>query len=143
MTKTTMGINPILRGSITGLLASVPMGMATMMLGLISGLGFTEPLRLIASALMGQAAFSGTLPLVLGLLLHMMTGAVLGILYGLLVKPEVSTPLLGIVFGLGVWVVATISLGYVAPIMAQNMPYWLFALAHAVYGLTLAVIFRR
>ncbi|HGY08755.1 MAG TPA: hypothetical protein ENK37_01685, partial [Oceanithermus profundus] len=76
---------------VLGLIASVPMGMVAMMLALVAGMGFFEPLRLIASALLGEAALSGVFPIVLGAMLHMMTGAVMGLVYGLLVSPAAST----------------------------------------------------
>ena len=128
---------------VLGLIASVPMGMVAMMLALVAGMGFFEPLRLIASALLGEAALIGVFPIVLGAMLHMMTGAVMGLVYGLLVSPAASTPTTGVVYGLVVWAGATLSLGFVAPLMAQAMPHWLFAMAHVVYGVALARLARR
>ena len=85
---------------VLGMVASVPMGMVAMMLALVAGMGFFDPLRLIANALLGEAALSGVFPVVLGLMLHMVTGAALGLVYGLLVNPAASTAASGVVYGL-------------------------------------------
>ena len=109
------------------------MGAAAMMLALPAQMGFFTPLRLIASALLGESALGGgVFPVLLGLLLHMMMGALLGVVYAYGVRPAASSVGLGVGFGLLVWVGASLSLRFVAPVMAQNMPYWLFAAAHVV-----------
>ncbi|WP_287409996.1 hypothetical protein [Oceanithermus sp.] len=143
MTNATTQSHRTVRGLIAGLVAAVPMGALTMMLGLAVGLGFFEPLRLIASALLGEAALDGAFPVLLGLMLHMATGALLGALYARIVRPSASTPAAGIVYGLGVWAAAALVQGAAAPLLAQGLPGWIFALAHAVYGLSLAALLRR
>lgn len=126
-----------------GMIAALPMGALAMIPAPLSGMQFAAPLRLIASSLLGQAALSGATGLLLGLVLHMMTGAALGAVYAYLLGPGAAKMLYGALYGLAVWLLATLSLGHVAPIMAQQMPYWLFAMAHLVYGATLALLWRR
>ncbi|WP_287417181.1 hypothetical protein, partial [Oceanithermus sp.] len=58
-------------------------------------------------------------------------------------RPQPSTPAAGIVYGLAVWAAAALVQGAAAPLLAQGLPGWIFALAHAVYGLSLAALLRR
>lgn len=143
MTNNTTQTDRAVRGLSAGFYAAIPMGALAMMLGLAAGLSFFEPLRLIASALLGKAALSGAFPVLLGLMLHMATGALFGALYALTLRPSASTPAAGIVYGLAVWALATLVQGALAPLLAQNLPSWIFAMAHVVYGLTLAALLRR
>lgn len=133
----------MVRYAFAGLLASIPMGAAAMMLALAVGMGFFDPLRLIASVWLGPAALSDTAPILVGLVLHMMTGAVLGAVYGLAVGPRVNSLYVGLAYGVGVWVAATLVLALMAPVFNERMPHALFAMAHVVYGAALALLLGR
>ena len=143
MIQANEGKRSLARYALAGLWASVPMGAAAMMLALAVGMGFFDPLRLIASVLLGTAALSGTGPVGVGLAVHMMTGAVLGAVYGLAVEPRLNSYYVGLVYGVLVWIAATLVLALFAPIFTERMPHGLFAMAHVVYGLALAALLRR
>ena len=129
-----------LQGLYAGVIASVVMGAVAMMLTALTGLGFLTPLRLIASVLLGGGAMAGAGAVVLGLAVHMMTGAGLGLAYAVLFGRSRAGLTTGALYGLGVWVLATLTL---VPLMAAPMPHLTFALAHLAYGLTLAALLGR
>ncbi len=143
MIKTNKNEKSAVRYALAGLLASVPMGAAAMMLAVAAGMGFFDPLRLIASVLLGPAALSGAAPIFVGLALHMTTGAALGAAYGLAVGPRVNSSYIGLAYGVGVWIAATLVLSFTAPVFSERMPHALFAMAHVVYGAALALLLRR
>ncbi len=126
-------------GVYAGLVASVAMGAVAMMLTALAGLGFFAPLRLIASVLLGGAAMTGAGGIVLGLLLHTTTAAAFGLFYALLFGRS-NTLATGAVYGLALWVLATVA---AVPLMAAPMPPLAFALAHLAYGLALAAWLGR
>ena len=142
MTNTITTNHSLIRAARAGLLAAALMGAAAMMLAPLAGLGFWEPLRLIASPLLGRAALEGVLPVFVGLMLHMMMGAALGVAYVYLVPKGAWGPLGGLAYGLLVWAGATLVMGHLAPLLARLMPYWVFAAAHLVYGASLGWLLR-
>jgi hypothetical protein len=131
-------------GIIGGLIGSVLMGMVAMILFPVFGIGsFWQPMNLIA------AVFNqnwGTDPgfgidSIIGLTVHMMIAAILGLMFAWGIRTRASGAALvgwAIAWGLVVWVVAHfIVLPLIDPVMGRLFPVWLFALAHAMYGLGL------
>ena len=155
-------------GAVAGVLASIVMGMYAMVAGLVNGTGFFTPLHHIASlwaapdAMMAsmEAAMAGndfTITVgtaVLGALIHMMTGAMYGAVFGLIVSRLHlgRGPLLGVglVYGGLVFVMsAFVGLPLAAAVfdagdpirnMAEMAGWTTFAVEHLLFGLALAAL---
>jgi hypothetical protein len=133
-----------LDGIIGGLVRPVLMGMVAMVLFPLFGIGsFWQPLNLIA-ALFNQGR--GTNPFfggssILGLALHMMVAAILGLIFAWSSRTRAAGGMLvgwAIVWGLVVWVVAQFfGVPLLDPVIARTFPAWLFAVGHVMYGVGL------
>ncbi|GAB3166393.1 hypothetical protein GCM10027059_25380 [Myceligenerans halotolerans] len=160
-------------GAVAGLLASVVMGMYAMIAMWAGGTGFFTPLHHIATLFASPDAMTGSMEgamagdafvisggvAVLGLVIHMVTGAVYGAIFGLLVARLRPATLLfgglGLVWGAVVLVVsAFVALPVVAALlgvgdtemgnpiadMATMAGWGTFTIEHLVYGLVLGLL---
>jgi hypothetical protein len=133
-----------LDGIVGGLIGWVLMGMVAMVLFPIFGIGsFWQPMNLIAAVFnqsWGTNPFFGV-PSILGLVVHMMMAAILGLVFTWGARTRAAgTMLIGgaIVWGLVVWLVGQFAvLPFIDPIIARTFPAWLFVLVHAMYGVGL------
>ncbi len=168
MTTTRSPLRTIAFGAGAGVVASLVMAMFAMIAAWAKGTGFFTPLYHIASiagsgdAMMTsmQAATTGSNfrfvlgTAVLGALIHMMTGAMYGALFGLIVsRLNVSFPVLavaGIAYGALVFALsAFLALPLAAAIFGAGDPiknmaamagWGTFLVEHLLYGLTLGVL---
>ncbi len=131
-------------GAIGGLIAGAAMGMLTMLLFWLMGLGFWMPLKLIATLLLrpdaaGSRGFE-MMPVLIGMMIHMalsmMFGAVM-IWLGRHLPGQVMVR--AVVISLLLWAIADfLVLPLVDPTFDRGMPEWIFAVAHLMYGVAFA-----
>jgi hypothetical protein len=155
-------------GAVAGVLASIVMGMYAMVAGWVDGTGFFTPLHHIASlwaapdAMMTsmEAAMAGNDfritagTAVLGAVIHMMTGAMYGAVFGLIISRlhlgRGALLAAGLVYGGLVFVMsAFVGLPVAAAIfdagdpisnMAEMAGWTTFAVEHLLFGLVLAAL---
>jgi len=171
MTRTTSTSSlgrAVLVGAVAGVIASLLMAMYAMIAAWTKDAGFFTPLYHIASLWAPQDAMMASMqdamggshfhfefgPAILGALIHMMTGAMYGAIFGLAVsKLRLGTAVLaglGIVYGAIVFAVsAWIGLPIAAALfdsgdqitkMAEMAGWGTFVTEHLLYGLALGVL---
>ena len=155
-------------GALLGIVAAVLMGMFAMIASATyHGTGFFTPLHHIASALIEPTAMMRSMeagmagdtfaisvgPALLGLGLHLVTGAFWGAMFGLIVSTGrlrgVTGLVGGIVYGLVVMaVMAFLALPVISPVFGGGEPvsdmprlagWGTFAIEHAIYGAVLGL----
>ena len=155
-------------GALLGLVAAVVMGMFAMLASATyHDTGFFTPLHHIASALIEPTAMMRSMeagmagdtfaisvgPALLGLALHLVTGAFWGAIFGLIVSTRwlrgVTGLVGGIVYGLAVMVaMAFVGLPVIAAVFGGGEPvsdmprlagWGTFAVEHAIYGAVLGL----
>jgi len=141
-----------LRGAVWGVVASLMMAMYAMIASAALGQGFLTPLYGIASPLIGEKDMMDSMmmthisigPMLLGAAIHMMWGALYGIIFGLVARQlglagQVGM-LAGIVFGL---LVMGVMMVVVLPIVgAGGMPKMVgfsFGIEHVIFGMALGL----
>jgi hypothetical protein len=156
-------------GAVAGVVASVVMAIYAMVTAWVKGVGFFTPMYHIASLwaspesmmasmkeAMAGSTFHFTLgPAVLGAVIHIMTGALYGVAFGLIVSRlrvgVAGLAGIGLVWGAVVLVLsAFIGLPIAAALfnsgdqitnMASMAGWGTFIIEHLIYGVTLGVIF--
>jgi hypothetical protein len=135
---------------IGGLVASLVMGMIEMVFEGIGGAGFWSPVVFIAASVV-RALQSvpvpvpfQALPVVLGLMGHMMNSVILGILFAAFVAPRLrgadGLVIGGIVYGLAVFVLMWfLVVPLVDPVMLK-LNGSVFALSHLMWGAALGLV---
>lgn len=155
-------------GALVGVIAALVMGMfALIASATYHGTGFFTPLHHIASAVIAPDAMMRSMeaglagdtfaisvgPALLGLGLHLATGAFWGAVFGLIVATGwlrgVSALVLGVVYGLAVMLVmAFVALPVIASVFGGGEPvsdmprlagWGTFAIEHAIYGVVLGL----
>ncbi|RMF80426.1 MAG: hypothetical protein D6737_08055 [Chloroflexi bacterium] len=99
--------------------------------------------RTIASVFFRENAFTGTLPIIVGTVLHIFIGATEGAIFAM-ITPRLPRPfwiVAGIVFGIASWLVASFVLvPLVAPLMSSTAGYLnILLLGHLAYGFVLGL----
>lgn len=158
----------LLRGAAAGLVAAIAMGLYAMIASLVKDTGFLTPLYHIASSIgspdammasMEAAASGDSLylaggPLVLGAVIHMMVGAVAGLVFAVLIGIRAVSRLVaviaGVVYGLLVMAVnSLITLPLTARIFDSGDPiaemgsmagWTTFTVEHMIFGLVLGLL---
>src|SRR5579864_4003210 len=78
----------ILAGAVAGVSAAIAMGFVAMVVSFSLGMGFWFPLELISGAFVGvKAVLGGPEMALLGLITHLFTGALLGVIFAVVVSP--------------------------------------------------------
>ena len=168
-TTARMGLGrAVLIGVVAGVLASLVMAVYAMIAAWAKGAGFFTPLYHIASLLIAPNAMMASMqdaqaggafhfafgPAVAGAVIHMMTGAVYGAIFAVVVSRfAIRAPLVvaaGVVWGALVFAFSTwIGLPAAAAIldagdpirhMAQMAGYGTFIIEHLIYGLVLGAL---
>lgn len=135
-------------GAVGGAAGGMAMGMVSMMgFPVLGAGGFWSPLTLIASAVLPDAAIAtgfATVPVVVGLMLHMATSMGLGMALALLANATGRHwYVAGLTGALLAGAAAHVALPSVAPAMSVGFPLALFAMGHAVFGLVVAAWLDR
>lgn len=137
--------NRFVNGVIGGLLGGLLMAMFAMSASVLRGPGLWMPVKLIGGFVLGPRAINNVgafdvMPIVSGLVIHMLVSAGLGGLFGLLSArlPGVTLVLYGVVYALVIWFLALfIVLPIADPLLVNNTNPAVFALSHIIYGATL------
>ncbi len=128
-----------------GVLGALVMGLFFMLVSAMRGLGFWTPMKLISAVFLGTSAvFAGAGAVVLGLIVHLLVGAALGVLYAYMIPKEISVGLdvlMGLAFGALVYFVMTYAvLPWVNPLMFAAVSRGWFFVYHLAFGLTLSLV---
>ncbi len=129
-----------------GLIAGIAFGMLQMIVEAVIGRGFWSPLRYIASVFtLGKdtdPTFS-LIPVVVGLMGHMMNSIILGMVFAFLISPLIRNTAALAVAGMAYGAVVFLAMWYVIlPVIDPAMKLvngpWFF-ISHLMYGLILGV----
>lgn len=130
-----------LGGLVAGLVAGVAMAMVAMIRAGVTGMGFWLPPKQIAATLFGvDALIGGAGVIVTGLMIHMMTSAIFGVVFGLIGGGRIfawAAMALGFLYGVIIWAGMTfIGLPVVNEVMRDRVamqPVWWFGY-HLIFG---------
>lgn len=99
--------------------------------------------RIIASIVLGENAATGLLPVVIGTVMHLMSGAMYGAIFAM-VMSRLSVPrpfciVVGLFYGVVIWVIAAVGLPALVQTLDVNpLTYFsVLLLSHVLFGLTL------
>lgn len=145
----------LVAGAMAGIGGGLAMGLLAMVVAFFtpgSDRSIWVPLNQVASTVLGAGVMDASFNLgtaVVGLLIHLTISAVLGVLFALIYHKLLRLPrqfgipvLVGAVFGLGVWVLASLLLPLVAPAMAFAARPGFIA-GQLVFGITTGIIYAR
>jgi hypothetical protein len=144
----------VIHGIRNGLVASVAMAMAMMVLGVFDRGFFAAPSSIWAfwAGPSAYAPTTFTLGFVLGAMGHMMNAAILGILFAFiaarLLRPRgtAEAVIAGTVFALAVMAVmwtVVLPLSPNGTIVKDSAALWIWILGHVAYGMTGGLLFAR
>lgn len=132
-------------GGLGGLIGGVVMGMWSMVILWLTGVGFWAPLNLIAHTFWRGAPLGAGFSwraLVIGLVAHMVVSVLLGLLFAALaglaparMVSQAMLPLWGVLYGLVVLLVNHYGIWpAIDEAAAEAFTPWVFAVGHALYG---------
>lgn len=135
--------------AVAGIVGGLAMGAYEMMATALTGGGFWAPLNMIGATLPAfrpPAVGFVAGPTLSGLMLHMIASAFWGLVYGALVlavaprfgRTWPSESVLGLVYGVGVWIVMGLFIGPLLDPVMRMAPPVNFFIGHVVYGLVVA-----
>src|SRR5262249_34170437 len=128
---------------LAGIIGGAAMLLFSMIVFLLAGAGgFTRPTQLIGAVFRqswGDLSGFSLVPFVLGLFMHGCMSIAVGLVLGWMataMRWKSAAVLAGsVVVSMIVWAVAQYTIvPMVDPVMARNFPAWIFALAHATFG---------
>lgn len=131
-------------GISAGLLGGVVMGLFAMIVAALTGPGFWAPMKLISAVFLGQGAMTGGAgAILLGMIIHLFTAAVYGVIFAALISRRVSSAAaiaLGGLYGIALFLFMTyLVLPWANPVMFANINQGWFFLYHVAYGLTVGI----
>jgi hypothetical protein len=140
----------IQRVLLAGLIASLALGMLEMLYGAIAGVGFWSPVVFIAATILRGLQSVATpvefqpIPVLLGLMGHMMNSVILAFVFSWLIAPRLrgltALAVGGMVDGLLVFVVMWFGVvPLVDPIMLK-LNAVVFAISHLMWGATIGLV---
>jgi hypothetical protein len=140
----------IQRVLLAGLIASLALGMLEMLYGAIAGVGFWSPVVFIAATILRGLQSVATpvefqpIPVLLGLMGHMMNSVILAFVFSWLIAPRLrgltALAVGGMVYGLLVFVVMWFGVvPLVDPIMLK-LNAVVFAISHLMWGATIGLV---
>jgi len=138
---------------IAGLVASIVMAMMEMMYEGLFGVGFwSAPIFIAATVLRDLQTIAipvgfSLIPVVLGMMGHMMNSVVLGVVFAVVLGRFLSTPVVGAVVGalyalVIFFVMWYIALPFIDPVILSLNPV-VFALSHMMWGAVLGGMVAR
>lgn len=141
-----------LGGGVAGFLAGAVMVLLSPILSWINGVTMWEPPRLIAATVLGASAINETgfalVPVLAGLLIHMLTSVVLGVIFGLVsnrllhLTTDFGLPVyVGLVYGMLIFFVAYfLILPAINPMLADS-PMGPLIAQNVVFGMCLGIFY--
>ncbi|HET8631420.1 MAG TPA: hypothetical protein VFL91_28695 [Thermomicrobiales bacterium] len=142
----------LVRGALWGVVAAVAMAMEAMLASAALGQGFLTPLYGIASPLVGGKDMMASMmvthvnlgPLLLGAVIHLLWGALYGVVFALLARQVGLAGPLGLVAGIvyGLVVLGIMALVVLPLVGAGGMPRMVgfsFGVEHIVFGMVLGL----
>lgn len=134
---------PVRIGAFAGLMGSVTI--IAILAGLTVSGGedvWTAP-RAIASAFLGEGAATGFFPVILGTIVHLISGTMYGALFAYVTPrmPRAFWVVTGMMFGVAIWVIALIGLPvFIEPVQISETTYFnVLLISHIVFGLVLGI----
>lgn len=135
----------LVRGAIAGIVAGIPFAVITMWFASTTGGGWLAPLKLISTIVLGADALKdGTAEPWVGVVVHMVLSALIGMAFGLIapaLRTNGTAALVGTVYGVLIYVVnfLVISPLFLPQFTTTNQPFEL--VMHTVFGTLLAFVF--
>ena len=135
----------LLRGAIGGIVAGIPFAVITMWFASTTGGGWLAPLKLISTIVLGADALqAGTAQPWVGVAVHMVLSALLGMAFGLIaptLRTNGTAALVGTVYGALLYVVNFLIIGntILPQFQMPNQPFEL--VMHIVFGTLLSFFF--
>ncbi len=134
---------PVYAGLIAGIAGSFSIMLVVLAILVVNQRDIFTAARLIATIVYGPDAAEGLMPIIVGTLVHLVTGGTFGAVFAWFM-PRLPRPIwivAGLLYGMGVWLVSTfIVLPILAPPMiAADANIGILALTHFVYGLVLGI----
>lgn len=134
--------SPAVTGAVSGIVAALVMAMLATAVSAAQGGALFAPVRLIGATFLANPMDQPILSTVVGVAIHLIMGAGLGVLFGAATSRLRSRPLLvaaAVAYASAVFVLMTyVVLPMVNPLMSANTnPGWFFVY-HVAFGLTLA-----
>ena len=133
----------LIAGMAAGFVASLGIMVVVTAILLLAGENIWTAVRLIASAVYGENAGNGWIPIVVGTLLHLSTGTFFGAIFALFVPrmPANFYIVVGLIYGILTGVVMTLLVvPIVAPLLvATHVNVAMLIFAHLVYGFVLGI----
>jgi hypothetical protein len=134
---------PVRAGLLAGLTGALSIMVVVAALLVLAGRDIWTAARLIAVVVYGPDAAVGSAPIVVGTLIHLLTGSALGAIFAWVLPcmPHNIWVVAGLIYGIAAWLVSTfIVLPIVAPLMiAADTNVNVLLLAHLIYGFVLGV----
>jgi hypothetical protein len=134
----------VLAGLIAGLAGSIAIIVVITGVLLVTGRDIGTAARLIATFVYGPDPGTGVGPIIVGTVLHLLTGAVFGAIFARVVPslPRSVFIIAGLIYGILTWFVSSYAiLPIVAPLMvAADVNVGVLLIAHVVYGFTLGIV---
>lgn len=142
---------PLAFGAFAGLMGSFAIMAIVAIMALAAGTDIFLSPRIIASALLGSSAETGVFAVIVGTVIHLVSGTVYGAIFAAIVPsiPRGFYIVAGLVFGMAIWAIAAIGLpffiadeiggftevGYFSVLIISHAAYGIFlGTAGALYG---------
>ncbi|MBI2953735.1 MAG: hypothetical protein HYY30_05435 [Chloroflexi bacterium] len=135
----------LLHGVVGGIIAGLVFALFEMVVAMVMGISFFDPLRLIGSMVLGVEALDPTYPLataaIVGAVIHLILSAIYGVIFVYLLaytsQLTSSTGLLllyGSLFGLALWIVNFLIIApFVWPQFTMVDQFWMGFVAHTFF----------
>jgi len=134
---------PIIVGMVAGVIGSFAIIAVITLLALAAGQDIFLSPRVIASVILGDSAFTGALPIVVGTVMHIGAGIFYGALFAFAMPkmPRAFWFVAGIIFSVVIWGIAAFLLPFLIPEnqIAPNVYTNALIISHITYGITLGL----
>jgi len=133
---------PVRAGAAAGFAGALAIMVVIGTMLILGGLDVFAAARLIASVLLGSAAETGLIPVILGTLIHLVTGTTLGVLFARVMPQMYRTAwaAVGLAYGFGTWVLTySLILAPLFPLASTAESGYALLFAHAIYGVILGL----
>lgn len=136
---------PIPVGAFAGFMGSIAIMAVVGIVAIVTGTDVWLSPRYIGSALLGAAAWEGVAGIVVGTIIHLVSGVVYGAIFAFIMPkmPRAFWSVAGVLFGLAIWVIAAVGLPMFLNAEAggiTSIQYFTgLIIAHVTYGLFLGV----